>query len=227
MITGVRSMFLARKSWITLGGFTTLCACLFFGIPYAIVGQKGCPTDRPCFNGAYQACHTVVFEFNGITGWDFYNVRYRVAGGGENQVENRSGKYTIDNAKPGATYTIKVQGCKSRFLGPSDCSPWVEESVTTVNDYGPDSCKLGYVWRDAFPGDHVCVSPEERDQVASDNAAGSSKRQPGGGSYGPDTCLQGYVWRDAFPGDHVCVSPTTRDLARNQNLTAAKRRLCQ
>ena len=25
--------------------------------------------------------------------------------------------------------------------------------------YGPDTCKQGYVWRDAIPGDHVCVVP--------------------------------------------------------------------
>jgi len=174
-----------------------------------------------------QSCHTVIFEFNGVRGWDFYNVRYRVSGGSETQVENRSGKYTIDNAKPAATYTIKVQGCNPRVLVHSDCSPWVEESVTTASDSGPDTCKSGFVWRNASASDHVCVTPVERDQVAADNAAGSSKRQPGGGASGPHTCLQGYVWRDAVPGDHVCVSPAKRDLARNQNSFATKRRLCQ
>src|SRR5262249_757060 len=183
----------------------TVFACLFLSVSCAMVAQ-GCPLGRPCFVSAYQSCHTVLFDFSGINDWDFYNVRYRVSGGGERQVENRSGKYTINNARPAATYTISVQGCSSRFLGRSRCSPWVQESVTTVNDYGPDTCRPSLVWRGASPNDHVCVPPGERDQVASQNASGSSRRQPGGGAYGPDTCLQPYVWRDAFPGDHVCVS---------------------
>jgi len=40
--------------------------------------------------------------------------------------------------------------------------------------YGPDTCLSGYVWRDAFDGDHVCVFPETRTQAARENAA-----QPG------------------------------------------------
>jgi hypothetical protein len=36
--------------------------------------------------------------------------------------------------------------------------------------YGPDTCKHGYVWREATPDDHVCVTPGTRDQTADDNA---------------------------------------------------------
>jgi hypothetical protein len=43
-------------------------------------------------------------------------------------------------------------------------------SRVAVNVYGADACISGYVWRDAFSGDHVCVTPEVRDQVAADNA---------------------------------------------------------
>ena len=86
--------------------------------------------------------------------------------------------------------------------------------------YGPDTCDQGYVWREAFAGDHVCVHPEVRGQAAADNAAGPSRRQPGGGAYGPDTCQQGLVWRDARPGDHVCVPPATRDQTAVQNRQA-------
>ena len=89
--------------------------------------------------------------------------------------------------------------------------------------YGPDTCSQGYVWREAFPGDHVCVRPEVRAQAAADNAAGASRRQPGGGPSGPDTCLQGFVWRDARPGDHVCVPPATRDQAASENRLAGNR----
>lgn len=90
--------------------------------------------------------------------------------------------------------------------------------------YGPDTCKQGYVWREAVPGDHVCVRPNVRDQAAADNARADSRRQPGGGAYGPDTCEQGYVWREATPGDTVCVKPETREQATADNRAANSRR---
>lgn len=91
----------------------------------------GCAADRPCFNGAYQSGNQVIFHFNGIPDWDFYNVRYATVGGGERQVENRSGTFTFNNVRPNRVYTLKVQGCNSRTFGRSACSPWVEESVRT------------------------------------------------------------------------------------------------
>ena len=62
----------------------------------------------------------MVFNFTGVTGWDFYNVRFAVAGGGEKQVENRSGHFTLNNVKPRRVYTLKVQGCNAHFLGAFD-----------------------------------------------------------------------------------------------------------
>jgi len=84
-------------------------------------------------------------------------------------------------------------------------------------------CKQGYVWREAFPGDYVCVTPQTREQAASDNGQANARRQPGGGPYGPDTCRQGYVWREARAGDHVCVTPSARDQAAADNRQAANR----
>jgi hypothetical protein len=89
-----------------------------------------CPADRPCFNESSQFGDQVIFRFDGIKDWDFYNVRYRVRGG-EKQVENRSGSFTFKNVRPNSSYTIKVQGCNSRFLGRSTCSEWSEKSVDT------------------------------------------------------------------------------------------------
>ncbi|MDJ0379586.1 hypothetical protein [Streptomyces sp. G-G2] len=74
-----------------------------------------------------------------------------------------------------------------------------------ADDYGPYTCKTGLVWREAVPGDYVCVSPPWRTQTQHENAAASSNAQPGGGAYGPDTCKPGYVWRETRPSDHVCV----------------------
>lgn len=89
--------------------------------------------------------------------------------------------------------------------------------------YGPDTCRQGYVWREAFPGDHVCVTPKTRSQAAYDNSQAPYRRNPGGGAYGPDTCRQGYVWREAFSGDHVCVTPQTRSQTAYDNSQAPYR----
>jgi hypothetical protein len=89
--------------------------------------------------------------------------------------------------------------------------------------FGPDTCRSGFVWRDAFPGDHVCVTTQTRAQAAQDNALADSRRQPGGGASGPDTCKPGFVWRDARPGDHVCVPPLTRGRTASDNRQAANR----
>src|SRR5262245_4419248 len=98
--------------------------------------------------------------------------------------------------------------------------------VTAYADgpYGPDTCRQGYVWREAFPGDHVCVEPWVRDEAARDNHRASARREPGGGAYGPNTCRQGYVWREARRGDLVGVTPETRARAAADNRRAASRR---
>jgi hypothetical protein len=89
----------------------------------------------------------------------------------------------------------------------------------------PDTCIQGYVWREAVPGDHVCVTPATRAQATEDNQLADSRRSPTGGDFGPDTCLQGYVWREAVPGDHVCVTPGTRAQATEDNQLADSRRV--
>jgi hypothetical protein len=87
-----------------------------------------------------------------------------------------------------------------------------------------DGCLPGFVWREALPNDHVCVTPETRAQTARDNAQAAARRNPTGGAYGPDTCLVGYVWREATPDDRVCVPPQTRTETASDNGQAAARR---
>ncbi len=89
--------------------------------------------------------------------------------------------------------------------------------------YGPDTCVRGYVWREATPGDHVCVTPAVRTQARSDNAEAANRRNPGGGAYGPDTCKPGYVWRESTRTDHVCVEPAVRSQAASDNKEITKR----
>jgi hypothetical protein len=92
----------------------------------------------------------------------------------------------------------------------------------TIGD--PDvPCLQGYVWRQAYSGDYVCVTPSTRSQAASDNAAAVSRVQPGGGAYGKYTCLQGYVWRQVVPDDYTCVTPAVRAQAADDNSRAGDR----
>lgn len=93
-----------------------------------------------------------------------------------------------------------------------------------VCDYGPNTCLPGFVWREASPTDHVCVTGATRDQTRNDNNLANQRRSPTGGAYGPDTCLPGFVWREAFAGDHVCVLGATRTQAAADNAQASARR---
>ena len=86
----------------------------------------------------------------------------------------------------------------------------------------PGTCISGYVWREAIPSDHVCVTPATRSQTAADNAAASSRVNPSG-AYGPNTCISGYVWREAYTGDVVCVTSAVRAQAAADNAAAASR----
>ncbi len=86
----------------------------------------------------------------------------------------------------------------------------------------PPTCQAGYVWREAYQGDTVCVESCQRDQAAADNAAAASRVDPTG-AYGPHTCKSGYVWREARDGDVVCVEPWVRTQVAADNAAAASR----
>jgi Caspase domain len=102
--------------------------------------------------------------------------------------------------------------------------------VATVRDHrtaavavNPNTCRQGYVWREAYRGDVVCVTPVVRAQTAADNAQAAARWISG--AYGPHICISGYVWREARDGDDVCVTPPTREQARADNAQAAARRI--
>ncbi|HEX5499678.1 MAG TPA: hypothetical protein VFX03_10640, partial [Thermomicrobiales bacterium] len=81
---------------------------------------------------------------------------------------------------------------------------------------------MGYVWREAFPGDVACVDPSQRAQAASDNANQAGRYDPNG-PYGVYSCVPGYVWRDAYDGDGICVEPWVRDQVHYDNSQVANR----
>ncbi len=123
-------------------------------------------------------------------------------------------------ALPGGTFSfiaviwLGISSSQTATAQDSDCT------------YGPDTCKQGFVWREADGRDHVCVRPEAREQTREENRLASS-RLAGGGAYGPNTCKQGFVWREAFQGDVVCVTPESRAQAARENQLAAERRACR
>jgi hypothetical protein len=98
-------------------------------------------------------------------------------------------------------------------------------TIVGITDATADSntCSAPYVWRNARPGDAVCVTAATRQTVADENANPSANKQPGGGAYGPDTCAATFVWREAFPGDTICVSTTERANTLADNAAAASR----
>lgn len=86
--------------------------------------------------------------------------------------------------------------------------------------HDPDTCKPGWVWREARPTDHVCVTDETRRDTELENRLALS-RQLASGNY---TCKSPFVWRDAFPGDTTCVPLESRSRAFKDNAAAAERR---
>jgi hypothetical protein len=84
-------------------------------------------------------------------------------------------------------------------------------------------CITGYVWRQAYSGDYVCVTAAQRSLAAADNAAAQGRIESGGGACGPYTCQQGYVWRQVVPDDYACVTPAERAQAAADNAQAGDR----
>jgi hypothetical protein len=132
-----------------------------------------------------------------------------------------------------ATLGVLIAGLLAAQASPAAASVPVRNTpdatalaaLTSDLPYGPDTCKNGFVWREARPSDHVCVTPTNRQTTWDENALADSRREPNGGPYGPNTCKQGYVWRGAFDGDVVCVTPDRRTQAEADNAAAAERRL--
>jgi hypothetical protein len=97
-------------------------------------------------------------------------------------------------------------------------------SASAAGSSGPLTCLDGFMWRQATPSDHVCVTPDVRAQAARDNALAAKRRSATSGTFGPDLCVAGFVWREAVPGDRVCVTPATWQQVHDDNRTAGQRR---
>jgi hypothetical protein len=95
-------------------------------IPSCNVPGETAPCITPL--NANQSGNKIIFRWGGAG--DFYNVRYPVSGG-ETQVINRSGSFTITNVQPNRIYKISAQACVSHFLSKSSCTNWQTRSFTT------------------------------------------------------------------------------------------------
>lgn len=122
------------------------------------------------------------------------------------------------------TTTGVWKGCNSYACGV--CIGFGESGVSILsNGSGSGSagwaaipCAQGYVWRESFQGDYVCVPPASRSRAQADNAAAAGRLQAGG-----VYCVSGYVWREAGSRDRVCVPPQTRAETWEENRLAASR----
>ncbi|TGQ51025.1 hypothetical protein EN836_26135 [Mesorhizobium sp. M1C.F.Ca.ET.193.01.1.1] len=112
------------------------------------------------------------------------------------------------------------QGVTFRAVHPGIAAPRFQNVSLP---FGQFTCVAGYVWRNAYEGDVVCVTPQRASQVQDENGLAKSRRDPNGGLYGEATCLAGFVWRVARSDDLVCVPPASRDLIAQENADAASK----
>lgn len=148
------------------------------------------------------------------------------------------GYQRVEGLAPGRTYYFEVQGCTKSLAGllEDNCRGWSQ--VYAAGTLDPRLCISGYVWREAVPGDLVCVLPEERDiHIPNDNAQHSAHSQL---RFVPDgcplinhkarscrvlECIAPFVWRFVTPADKVCVPPERAAQVAADNAAAASRQI--
>jgi len=122
------------------------------------------------------------------------------------------------------TQTVSQASVPTPSSGTPSHVPMAEAAAMTGRlTYSGDRCQSGFVWREANPEDHVCVTPEARTRTRQENQLAPTRRNAAG-AYGPNTCISGYVWREAFEGDTVCVTPDVRQAVKEENHLGPSRR---
>lgn len=154
-------------------------------------------------------------EHDGPDGWVSGNYLSATGGGGG------GGGGVTGSAVGDAAAAIILGTILNGILNPGTTPP---PPAAPSLPYGPDTCNDGYVWRDAIPGDHVCVTPASRAEAAHENAIAGSRVDPTG-AYGPNTCKPGFVWREAYSGDVVCVTGARRSAVHQENINGPSHRV--
>jgi hypothetical protein len=130
---------------------------------------------------------------------------------------------TVAETAPIAIILLLGLGVTSMMTPRRLCFAIFALAISSVpNDYAAaqaDACIPGYVWREAFTGDHVCVTPDTSERAKSDNAKAAELRA----KTDSGECLQGFVWRLANAEDHVCVPQMTREQTAQDNALAHSR----
>lgn len=195
--------------------------------------------------------------WKGFYDYDFYHINIRPEGGKLWSIKHDDdgdwGWQRVDGLTAGTTYHFSVEGCVSGIFG-DPCSGFGPEATVTIEGaYGPDTCKPGFVWRDAVAGDHICVTPERRQKVADDLNTAKTRTQPSSGNPAIDLgtaggvcplkrqgepmspecweamrtkCLDGFVNRE-IPGENVvvCVDQKEADLLKQENANPTANRV--
>lgn len=126
--------------------------------------------------------------------------------------KGRSGVVSITNPFLGQTVVLDDHDALHPSLHYAKVAPLAAES-----------CRAGFVWREANAADHVCVPAATRTLAAQQNRLGPGRRA-GGGAGNADACKQGFIWRQADTADHVCVTPGEHKQVEFDNRLAASRR---
>jgi hypothetical protein len=108
--------------------------------PAAAGPALGCAYDRPCIEAFYYAPSTGRLNARWLRDNDYelYNVRWTVDRGGrvgyfgQHEVRGTLAKLPVRRSDRGHPFTVSVQGCNTRFLAPSVCSPWESSTLTPV-----------------------------------------------------------------------------------------------
>lgn len=88
---------------------------------------------------------------------------------------------------------------------------------------GAATCQAGYVWREAFEGDRVCVTSAASQLAQNENRLSPSRTEAAEGD--EPACKPGFVWREAGPDDRVCVTPARKAAVAAENEAAASKRI--
>lgn len=87
-----------------------------------------CPDGRPCITELYLSGTALFARWTGD--WDAYNIRWENPGLVLAHDVGGAKTHTLRNLERGRTYRLSVQGCKRKFLAPSECSPWSARELT-------------------------------------------------------------------------------------------------
>lgn len=104
-------------------------------------------------------------------------------------------------------------------LAPDQLTATPSGSLAQAVGFGNETCRSGFVWREATEDDLICVPPDVRDQAKADRAEAEAGRNVAAG------CAEGLVPRNANPNDTACTTPEVAATMLEQNQRHESRKL--